>query len=47
MTFVFAHAAQGWLEAALFAPPAAVVLAAIVKTRRRGSPAANQTKENP
>ena len=47
MTFIFAHAAHAWLEAALFAPPAAVVLAAIVKTRRRESRGATETKENP
>jgi hypothetical protein len=34
MTFVVAHAAHAWLEAAVFAPPAVVVLAAIVRSYR-------------
>jgi hypothetical protein len=41
---VVAHAAHAWLEVALFAPPFAVVVAAILRTRRGD---ATETKENP
>jgi len=47
MSLIVAHAAHAWLEAALFAPPAVVVVAAILRTRRGASSDATETKENP
>ena len=45
--FIVAHAAHAWLEVALFAPAGAVVVVAILRTRRGASPDATETKENP
>lgn len=47
MSFIVAHAAHAWLEVALFAPAGAVVVAAILRPRRRGARGATETKENP
>ena len=44
---VVAHAAHAWLEVALFAPAGAVVVAAILRTRRGGRGDATETQENP
>ena len=47
MSFIVAHAAHAWLEVALFAPPAVVVVAAILRSRRGALSGATETKENP
>lgn len=44
---VVAHAAHAWLEVALYAPAGALVVAAILRSRRGGSRDVPETKENP
>ncbi|HEV2061310.1 MAG TPA: hypothetical protein VGR12_00545 [Solirubrobacteraceae bacterium] len=46
MSLIVAHAAHAWLEAALFAPAAVVVTAAVVRSVVRGRTTPSEHKEH-